>query len=352
MFNMKDSQQETRLRFLIGLVVGAVPLRICVMVLFMMQRSVESFQPIARTPTTANERSLLSSSSSWPATLSEHYTQQGYVRHPHDGVAIPWLNLLDNNTPPLASCVQLDAQAEKTLARGKPYRTMAHFEVPSKHQQQQQQQLPSKTISRRLIVQDVEAPVQTIIDRILDYNQYARMVPGISQSEIYHRETIETTCTGSLKGNTDEGSVSQRLGVHMKAGVPFMQFEFYTDIRYDPNRRTISWTLDYSRHSQVYESVGMWYIQPRHHHTNNDFNTLERNDYIQQLQQQQQQQQQDSSSCWSRVYYAAEHTLFKSAPKQVQYLINQSSLKDGVSCCLKQRLVFVDVLVVAAGMKK
>jgi hypothetical protein len=147
------------------------------------------------------------------------------------------------------------------------------------------------------------------------------MVPGISQSEIYHRETMTRAQVNndSQEGEEEGEECTQRFGVRMKAGVPFMQFEFYSDIRYDPKLHSISWTLDYSRHSQVYESVGMWYIQPRHPQHANEFN--ERNDYI----------QQEQLPCWSRVYYAAEHTLFKSAPKQVQYIINQSSLKDGVS---------------------
>jgi ribosome-associated toxin RatA of RatAB toxin-antitoxin module len=326
MFDMEYSQHHATRR-LLCLVRGALSLWIGmgVMILFMTMQRVESFQPIVCTPTATHSRRSLLPLPTLQATLSPQFTQQGEYknRHPHDGVAIPW-PILAGGSNPLSSYVQLDDQAKKTLARGKPVRTMAQFQAlngGNNNNNNGHQQPRTNTISRRLIVQDVQAPAKTIVDRILDYNQYSKMVPGISQSEIYHRETttMATTVVGSSEDKEEEGTSQQRLGVRMKAGVPFMQFEFYSDIRYDPSQHTISWTLDYSRHSQVYESVGMWYIQPL-------FQNEERNDDDDYAQQQQQ-----LSSSWSRVYYAAEHTLFKSAPKQVQYLINKSSLKDGVS---------------------
>jgi Polyketide cyclase / dehydrase and lipid transport len=238
-----------------------------------------------------------------PPTQQKEEQQHNIERHPHDGVAVPW--------PSGKPGVVLDSKAEETLARGKPVQTMAHFQVDNDNQQQRQ---PPKTISRRMIVQDVEASVETVMERILDYNQYAKMVPGILQSEIYDRETLHADAECGDDSDDDDVQeqkcAPQRFRVRMKAGVPFMQFEFYSDIRYDPKRQSISWTLDYEKYSQVHESVGMWYIQPLYDDVH---------------------QQGQGRPRWSRVYYAAEHTLFQWAPKLVQDLINKSSLTDGVS---------------------
>jgi hypothetical protein len=246
------------------------------------------------------ENEAVASLSSSSLSRSSQQTEEN-DRHPHDGVAVPW--------PIGKPGVELDAKAEETLARGIPYQTMAHFlDHSNNNNNNYQQQQPPRKISRRMIVQDVEAPVETVIKRILDYNQYAKMVPGIMQSEIYDRETLEDADCDDMQ---EEECALQRLRVRMKAGVPFMQFEFYSDIRYDPKRQSISWTLDYEKHSQVHESVGVWYIQP--------------------LYEDDQQEQGGQRPRWSRVYYAAEHTLFQWAPKLVQDLINKSSLTDGVS---------------------
>jgi Polyketide cyclase / dehydrase and lipid transport len=246
----------------------------------------------------------LSSASSLLSSPAQQNEQQQHNsdRHPHDGVAVPW----PNGKPGIV----LDSKAEETLARGQPYQTMAHFPVDNNDNQQQHQ--PPKMISRRMIVQDVEAPVETVMERILDYNQYSKMVPGIMQSEIYDRETLQADAGNCDDDNENdmqqEKCALQRFRVRMKAGVPFMQFEFYSDILYDPKRQSISWTLDYEKHSQLHESVGMWYIQPLYD-----------------------ENQQQGRPRWSRVYYAAEHTLFEWAPKLVQDLLNKSSLTDGVS---------------------
>lgn len=89
--------------------------------------------------------------------------------------------------------VELHGRAFKTLAQGKPYETT----------------LQAGSSMTKIIVQDVKAPVKTVLDRILDFDQYKVMVPNMLESEIYKRVVIP---------NENENQAAERLGVRLMAG--------------------------------------------------------------------------------------------------------------------------------------
>lgn len=73
--------------------------------------------------------------------------------HPHQGKVTPF----QAGDPK----VKLDKKATGILSQGKPYQT----------------QVQSGSSGRGMVVQDVKAPTNIVWDRILDYNNYAKMVP-------------------------------------------------------------------------------------------------------------------------------------------------------------------------------
>jgi Polyketide cyclase / dehydrase and lipid transport len=91
--------------------------------------------------------------------------------------------------------------------------------------------------NRELIIQDVDAPPQVVMETILDYDNYKDMVPKALGSTVYRRE---------------EG----RLWVHLQSGVPGFKLNLYSAVVYDLASRTIAWTLDQSQKSDMDDVVG------------------------------------------------------------------------------------------------
>ena len=121
--------------------------------------------------------------------------------------------------------VELTAGELAALARGEPVK----------------RQLKTGTGGRAVAVQDIHAPTDVVWGRILDYNAYPDMVDGVYECEIY-----------------------ERSGDHVKArfviGALLMKLEYYIDhvVRIDEGWET--WTLDYSRESELDDSVGFWRV--------------------------------------------------------------------------------------------
>lgn len=94
---------------------------------------------------------------------------------------------------------------------------------------------------RGMAVQDVHASPDLVWKRILDYANYPNMVEQVKLCETY-----------------------ETAGDHIKtrfiiAAMGF-KYEYFIDHIYKPDANTLTWTLDYSRESDLGDSVGYWYV--------------------------------------------------------------------------------------------
>lgn len=129
--------------------------------------------------------------------------------HPHKGKVTPF----KAGDPG----VKLNGKALKILSSGKPFQTQIQS---------------GSSGGRGLVVQDVDAPTEIVWERILDFDSYNRMVPKTAESKIYKTEQV--------------GRGQKRIMVRMKVGFPMLKFQFYVNHFYDPKKRSMTWTLDYT----------------------------------------------------------------------------------------------------------
>jgi ribosome-associated toxin RatA of RatAB toxin-antitoxin module len=108
-------------------------------------------------------------------------------------------------------------------------------------------QLQSAGGGRGVVVQDIRADVDTVWRLVTDMERYPGRVPNIEQAEVYDR------AGGHLRTRFVLGS----FGVSA---------EYYVDHALDRERGAMCWTLDYSRQSDLDDSVGCWLLEPHPEH--------------------------------------------------------------------------------------
>jgi ribosome-associated toxin RatA of RatAB toxin-antitoxin module len=96
---------------------------------------------------------------------------------------------------------------------------------------------------RGVAVQDIQAPVDVVWDRILDFPAYPRMVDNVQECEVYARSEHE-------------------LKARFVIGALMMSIEYYIDHEVHVDDGWLTWTLDYSRQSDLDDSVGFWRVEP------------------------------------------------------------------------------------------
>jgi len=185
--------------------------------------------------------------------------------HPHTGKVTPF----QAGDPG----VTLNRQALGILSAGKPYQT----------------QIQTGNAGRGLVVQDVKAPTNVVWDRILDFDRYNKMVPKTVESQTYKAENLRHH--------------QKRIWVRMKVGFPVLKLQFFINHLYDPNKKSMTWTLDYTKKSDLDDSCGYWYIIPHP----------------------------DNPSHWTRVYYSVEVSMFPWVPQFVVDFMSKQALTDAVS---------------------
>lgn len=192
--------------------------------------------------------------------------------HPHNGVVKPFAS----GDPG----VSLNRHALAILKSGKPYQT-----------QTQKNGNSAAAAGRGLVVQDVLAPVDVVWSRILDFDAYPKMVPKTVDSQTY-------------KVENNVGGKKKRIFVRMKVGFPpVLQLQFYINHLYDPAKKSLTWTLDYSHKSDLNDSAGYWYILPHP----------------------------DNPTQWTRVYYSVEVSLFPWVPRFVVDFMSKQALTDATA---------------------
>ena len=92
-------------------------------------------------------------------------------------------------------------------------------------------------------VRDIDAPPDVVWERIGAFGEYAEMVPRISESEIYLRRGAD-------------------VRVRMVLRVLGFRYEYFIQHDFRPDQGFITWTRDYSKLSDLDESVGYWAVTP------------------------------------------------------------------------------------------
>mmetsp|Transcript_33723 Transcript_33723/g.110028 ORF Transcript_33723/g.110028 Transcript_33723/m.110028 type:complete len:286 (+) Transcript_33723:58-915(+) len=186
--------------------------------------------------------------------------------HPHGGKLSPYVL-----GPPT---VLLSREDEEELADGKTI-----MRVISNRPADESREGGAR---RLLMVRDVAAPKDVVLDRIGDFAAYPRMVKGCDACHVYKRE-------GRPDG-TEEVRCEYRIhALHLK-------FRYFMSHQIDPEAGCVVWNLDYERESDLDDSVGYWYIQPR------------------------------GRQC-CRVYYSCDTKLRKWVPAPVYALLSKTAVK-------------------------
>ena len=95
---------------------------------------------------------------------------------------------------------------------------------------------------RGMAIQDIQAPPEKVWDRIAAFHDYPRMVPHVTECEPY------------LEDGSD---VRVRFVVKLLA----LRYEYYIQHDFRPERGYVTWTLDYSKESDLDDSVGYWAVE-------------------------------------------------------------------------------------------
>jgi len=104
-------------------------------------------------------------------------------------------------------------------------------------------------LSRRLImVQDIKAPPHVVLGRIMDLKKYPTMVSGVDVCEPY--------------SSADKGGL-QTVKSTYEISALHMRFKYFITHTYDPAQRCMVFHLDYDRRSDIDDSVGYWFVDPR-----------------------------------------------------------------------------------------
>lgn len=102
--------------------------------------------------------------------------------------------------------------------------------------------------SRLVMVQDIQAPANIVLGRIVDFDAYDRMVSGV--------DSCVTYCSST------EGSGLQTTKATYQISALHLKLKYFVEHHYDPAARCVTFHLDYDRESDLDDSVGYWYAEP------------------------------------------------------------------------------------------
>ena len=101
---------------------------------------------------------------------------------------------------------------------------------------------------RSVSIQDVQAPPSVIWGRIMDLPKYPKMVEGCVSCEPYKRE--------KKAGGTE--IVYAKYKIRAAA----LTMEYFMKHIYEPSKNCMTFHLDYSRLSELADTVGYWWTPP------------------------------------------------------------------------------------------
>jgi ribosome-associated toxin RatA of RatAB toxin-antitoxin module len=105
------------------------------------------------------------------------------------------------------------------------------------------QQKQGDSGGRGIAVQDIQASPEVIWSKITNYAKYPEWVEGVYECEAYEKAN---------------GHIKARFVI----GAMMIRVEYFVDHTYRPADGYLTWTLDYSKQSDLDDSVGFWRVEP------------------------------------------------------------------------------------------
>jgi len=96
---------------------------------------------------------------------------------------------------------------------------------------------------RGIAVQDVHATPEVIWQQILDFSSYPFKVDNLKECKVY---------------DTSNGHIKARFLI----STTVMNVDYFIDHTVHQDQNYMTWTLDYSRESDLDDSVGFWIVEP------------------------------------------------------------------------------------------
>lgn len=146
---------------------------------------------------------------------------------------------------------------------------------------------------RLLMVRDIKAPAEIVMDRILDLEEYDRMVDGVNFCATYANE------------EQPDGLRIIKSEYHIQA--LHLKLKYFLKHTYDPAQRCMIFRLDYDRRSDLDDTVGYWYVLPR-------------------------------TADESRVYYSCDTKLRGWVPPPVYVLLGKTALRQATTWVHKEAM--------------
>jgi ribosome-associated toxin RatA of RatAB toxin-antitoxin module len=140
--------------------------------------------------------------------------------HPHQGVLKPYAG-----KPPK---VKLTAGDLTALAKGEPVK--------------KQMESKGSKGGRGLAVQDIAAPPEVVWGRILDFERYPKMVDNVKACSVYARK-------------------GEHIKTRFVIGTFAISIEYFIDHVVNQEQGWMTWTLDYTKESELHDSVGFWFVE-------------------------------------------------------------------------------------------
>ena len=100
---------------------------------------------------------------------------------------------------------------------------------------------------RGIAIMDVSAPIDVVMNVILDFPMYPKWIDQLSKCEIYDKSS-----EGSQKYIYADFIISSMM----------MTVQYYIKHTYTPSKNLITWTLDYGKESDLDDSTGYWLAYP------------------------------------------------------------------------------------------
>mmetsp|Transcript_35550 Transcript_35550/g.74663 ORF Transcript_35550/g.74663 Transcript_35550/m.74663 type:complete len:291 (+) Transcript_35550:83-955(+) len=168
---------------------------------------------------------------SW-AALSLTFTALAVVRaadsstpHPHEGKLEPFRHGAPND---------LTAAEKASVDAGNPVQKTVQFD--------------EGVGARAVAVFHVDAPPDVVWSCITDIRQYPRMVPGVAETSVY--------------GTSKTRSGGQHTLVKYTLALLGYRMTYFLDIWYEPKQNSMTFRMDYTRLSDLDDTIGYWHVEP------------------------------------------------------------------------------------------